>query len=236
MFERFSERARRVIFFARYDASQLGSSSIEIEHMLLGILREDRALLERLLPEKTDLIARIRPWIEERSTVGKKTSTAMDMLMSDACQRALKLGVEEADRLSHSRVVTGHLLLGLLGEDHLASRVLRTDLGISPDLVRKDLRTSYETESSPDPQPAAQNWVPDGETAIRIAEAVLIPIVGAETLDERRPLEATPKGDKWFVTSGGRNREDRLSAVIGRDGRVFGAGQGGFVSASGKDG
>jgi len=221
MFERFSERARRVIFFARYDASQLGSSSIEIEHMLLGILREDRALLERLLPEKTDLIARIRPWIEERSTVGKKTSTAMDMLMSDACQRALKLGVEEADRLSHSRVVTGHLLLGLLGEDHLASRVLRT---------------SYETESSPDPQPAAQNWVPDGETAIRIAEAVLIPIVGAETLDERRPLEATPKGDKWFVTSGGRNREDRLSAVIGRDGRVFGAGQGGFVSASGKDG
>lgn len=45
MFERYSEKARRVIFFARYEASQYGSSSIDAEHILIGLLREDHALM-----------------------------------------------------------------------------------------------------------------------------------------------------------------------------------------------
>jgi ATP-dependent Clp protease ATP-binding subunit ClpA len=49
MFEKYTERARRVIFFARYEASQFGSSYIETEHLLLGILREDKALTNRFL-------------------------------------------------------------------------------------------------------------------------------------------------------------------------------------------
>ena len=44
MFERYTEKARRVIFFARYEASQFGSPYIETEHLLLGLLREDKAL------------------------------------------------------------------------------------------------------------------------------------------------------------------------------------------------
>jgi Clp amino terminal domain, pathogenicity island component len=51
MFERYTERARRVIFFARYDASNYGSSTIESEHLLLGLLREDRNLIQRLISE-----------------------------------------------------------------------------------------------------------------------------------------------------------------------------------------
>ena len=49
MFERFTEKARRVIFFARYEASQFGGSYIETEHMLLGLLREDKALAHQFL-------------------------------------------------------------------------------------------------------------------------------------------------------------------------------------------
>ena len=49
MFERYTEKARRVIFFARYEASQFGSPYIETEHLLLGLLREDKALTNRLL-------------------------------------------------------------------------------------------------------------------------------------------------------------------------------------------
>ena len=48
MFERYTERARRVIFFARYEASQLGSNSIETEHLLLGLIREGKGLTSRL--------------------------------------------------------------------------------------------------------------------------------------------------------------------------------------------
>ena len=50
MFERYTERARRAIFFARYEASQYGSSHIAAEHLLLGLLREDRTLTRRILP------------------------------------------------------------------------------------------------------------------------------------------------------------------------------------------
>ena len=49
MFERYTERARRVIFFARYEASQLGSRTIETEHLLLGLIRENNGLTGQLL-------------------------------------------------------------------------------------------------------------------------------------------------------------------------------------------
>ncbi len=49
MFERYTEKARRVIFFARYEASQFGSPYIETEHLLLGLLREDKGLTNRFM-------------------------------------------------------------------------------------------------------------------------------------------------------------------------------------------
>ncbi|HEY4677253.1 MAG TPA: Clp protease N-terminal domain-containing protein, partial [Candidatus Angelobacter sp.] len=63
MFERYTEKARRVIFFARYEASQFGSTHIETEHLLLGLLREDRALTHRFLPG-TSTVEDIRKQIE----------------------------------------------------------------------------------------------------------------------------------------------------------------------------
>jgi ATP-dependent Clp protease ATP-binding subunit ClpC len=50
MFDRYTEKARRVIFFARYEASQFGTPQIESEHVLLGLLREDRFLFRHLMP------------------------------------------------------------------------------------------------------------------------------------------------------------------------------------------
>ena len=59
MFERYTEKARRVIFFARYEASQFGSPYIETEHLLLGLLREDKALANRFL--RSQRVGRIHP-------------------------------------------------------------------------------------------------------------------------------------------------------------------------------
>ena len=59
MFERYSETARRVIFFARYEASTYGSPYIETEHILLGVLREDRALLNQLSADAKQIRTRI---------------------------------------------------------------------------------------------------------------------------------------------------------------------------------
>jgi ATP-dependent Clp protease ATP-binding subunit ClpC len=74
MFERYTEKARRVIFFARYEASQFGSPCIETEHLLLGIMREDHALVFRFKLEPE----RIRRQIDEGILIREKISTAVD--------------------------------------------------------------------------------------------------------------------------------------------------------------
>ena len=71
MFERYTEKARRVIFFARYEASQFGSPYIETEHLLLGLLREDKALTNRFL-RGHGKVEDIRKQIEDQHNRSRK--------------------------------------------------------------------------------------------------------------------------------------------------------------------
>ena len=116
MFERYTEKARRVIFFARYEASQFGSPYIETEHLLLGLLREDKALANRFLRSHA-AIESIRKQIEAHTTIREKVSTSVDLPLSHECKRVLAYGAEEAERLNHKHIGTEHLLLGLLREE-----------------------------------------------------------------------------------------------------------------------
>ena len=95
MFERYTEKARRVIFFARYEASQFGSPYIETEHLLLGLLREDKALANRFLRSHA-AIESIRKQIEGHTTIREKVSTSVDLPLSHECKRVLAYGAEEA--------------------------------------------------------------------------------------------------------------------------------------------
>ena len=83
MFERYTEKARRVIFFARYEASQFGSPYIETEHLLLGLLREDKALANRFLRSHA-AVESIRKQIEGHTTIREKVSTSVDLPLSHA--------------------------------------------------------------------------------------------------------------------------------------------------------
>src|SRR6266581_1112532 len=112
MFERYTERARRVIFFARYEASQVGSPFIESEHLLLGLLREDKALANRFLRSHAT-VESIRKQIEGHTKFRDKVSTSIDLPLSDECKRVLAYGAEETERLSQKHIGTEHLLLGL---------------------------------------------------------------------------------------------------------------------------
>ena len=116
MFERYTEKARRVIFFARYEASQFGSPYIETEHLLLGLLREDKALANRFLRSHA-AVDSIRKQIEGHATIREKVSTSVDLPLSHECKRVLAYGAEEAERLNHKHIGTEHLLLGLLREE-----------------------------------------------------------------------------------------------------------------------
>jgi len=124
MFERYTEKARRVIFFARYEASQYGSPYIETEHLLLGLLREDRALANQFLGE-VNAEQGIRAEIERHITSRERISTSVEVPLAMESKKVLNLAGEEADRLGHRHIGTEHLLLGVLRvEGSLARRIL----------------------------------------------------------------------------------------------------------------
>src|SRR5262249_41259506 len=89
VFERYTEKARRVIFFARYEASQFGSLSIEPEHILLGLLREDTQLVQHLFPNLPAAVQSIRKEIEQRIQEGEKVPASVDLPLSPQARRAL---------------------------------------------------------------------------------------------------------------------------------------------------
>jgi hypothetical protein len=144
MFERYTEKARRVIFFARYEASQYGQPKIDTEHLLLGLIREDKALY-RWLP-KTDFQT-VRKRVDDHSPKQPPTSISVDLPLSEAAKRVLKHAANEADRLANKHIGTEHLLLGLLDEeDCLAAKLLReggADAG--------ELRMYYAGSNPPKP-------------------------------------------------------------------------------------
>src|ERR1700742_1766059 len=125
MFERYTEKARRVIFFARYEASSFGSPYIETEHILLGVLREDKVLGQRFFQEDGAADS-IRKQVEAGTTVREKISTSVDLPLSNECKRVLAYAAEEAELFSHPHIGTEHLLLGLLREEKcFAAEMLR---------------------------------------------------------------------------------------------------------------
>ena len=138
MFERYTEKARRVIFFARYEASQFGSPYIETEHLLLGLLREDRALTNRFLRSHAS-VESIRKQIEGHTTAREKTSTSVDLPLSNESKRVLAYAGEEAERLANKHIGTEHLLLGLLHEEGCYPAQILMERGLRLSQVREEL-------------------------------------------------------------------------------------------------
>src|SRR6266852_1580150 len=100
MFERYTEEARRVIFFARYEASRFGSTTISTEHLLLGLLREDKALRARLPIEARE---QMREQIAQRAPRGTEhLSISVDLPLSHNAKRALAYANEDCAALQHT--------------------------------------------------------------------------------------------------------------------------------------
>ena len=139
MFERYTERARRVLFFARYEASQLGSISIETEHLLLGLIREGKGLTSRLFSRAHISLESIRKEIEGRTIFREKVSTSVEIPFSTETKRVLQQASEEADRLLHNYIGTEHLLLGLLREERSVASSILSEKGMRLNSVREDI-------------------------------------------------------------------------------------------------
>jgi len=133
MFERYTEKARRAIFFARFESSQVGSPVIATDHLLLGVLRESKQLQPLL---KVD-IGKLGEIVRSR-VVGVKSSTSVDIPLDDSSKRALDHAAEEADAMQHDRISPQHLLLGIMRQENARGAQILRELGApSIEEVRK---------------------------------------------------------------------------------------------------
>jgi ATP-dependent Clp protease ATP-binding subunit ClpA len=149
VFERYTERARRVIFFGRYEASHFGSKTIETEHFLLGLLREDKNLTSRFVRNSSP-IESIRKEIEGRMTIGEEISTSIDLPLSNECKRILSYANEETERLNHRHIGTEHLLLGILREEKCVAAEILFSRGLRLEAIREELARSTDPERRSD--------------------------------------------------------------------------------------
>ncbi len=185
MFERYTEKARRVIFFARYEASQYGSPYIETEHLLLGLMREDKALANRFLRSHGS-IESIRKEIEQRITIRERISTSVEVPLSQESKRILNFATEEAERLGHKHVGTEHLLLGILREEKCFGAEILQERGLRLSTLREELARSAG-EKAPASRPKETSLLAEFSRDLTQAalEGQLDPLVGREREVER---------------------------------------------------
>jgi hypothetical protein len=147
MFERYTERARRTIFVARYEAAELGAQEIDNEHLLLGLIRESHHLL-RYLPN-LDYIDMLRN--EVLATVpSREINASPNIPMAASAKRCLAYAAEEAETLGHQNVGTEHLFLALLREPESNVARLCTKFGAELSKARQLLIASdYEAATRP---------------------------------------------------------------------------------------
>lgn len=136
MFERYTEKARRAVFFARYEANQYGSHYIETGHLLLGILRDDPRAFKwsPKFPPIEVVRQRIESWVPARD----KTSMSVDLPLSTNSRRVLVYAMDEADRLNSKNIGTEHLFLGLLREQDSKTAKLLLEFGADLEKLRSE--------------------------------------------------------------------------------------------------
>jgi len=147
MFERYTEPARRVIFFSRYMAVQTGSPEIETEHLLLGLLRADMVLARRFLGS---------PWVaeqvwrevEDKKPVRPPIPPEVDIKLSPEAKHVQRLAADEAEQFSSKKIRTGHLLLGLLREEGCFAAELLNGHGVHLASTREELGRNPHDDSA----------------------------------------------------------------------------------------
>ena len=125
MFEKYNEKARRALFFARYEASKLGSRVIETEHILLGVLREGEDIIKEIFSRFNVKPEQIRRDIEGDRLFVDRISSSAELPLSEESKKVLAYASHEAESMLHQYVGTEHLLIGIMRvESCTAARIL----------------------------------------------------------------------------------------------------------------
>jgi hypothetical protein len=223
MFERYTEKARRVIFFARYEASHYGAPAIETEHLLLGFLRESQDH-QRWSP---DLDAdTVRERVDAQSPKRSPIPTSVDLPLSQESKHVLKFASDEAERLAQQHIGTEHLFLGMLEvRDCFAAKLLR-EAGADAATIRSKI-----AEDVREPLAPSQRGAPSATRGHRLAAAT-VEIHGTKrNADYIRDVVSTIRSYNWHWHKSAWKPQDlaihrksgkvSLDATLAEDGENF---------------
>ncbi|MHB0998142.1 MAG: ATP-dependent Clp protease ATP-binding subunit [Armatimonadota bacterium] len=147
MWQRFTERARKVVFFAQEEAGRLGENFVTTEHLLLGLVRENDSVAARILERMGVSLNRIRSEVERQVTKGDGR-LGQDMQLTPRAKRVIDLAYDEARQLNNNYIGTEHLLLGLIREgEGLAARVLGK-LGVDLERTRREVMSLQDNDTT----------------------------------------------------------------------------------------
>jgi ATP-dependent Clp protease ATP-binding subunit ClpC len=139
MFERFTDRARRVIAFAQEEAKRLHHNYLGPEHILLGLVREGAGVAAEVLQNLGVDLNAIREEVEAASPPGDPGSEVIEVPFVPDAKRVLELAFEEARSLHHNYIGTEHLLLGLIKDSNGLGAKILTNLGLDLKRVREEI-------------------------------------------------------------------------------------------------
>jgi ATP-dependent Clp protease ATP-binding subunit ClpC len=191
MFERYNERSRRVIFFARYEALQYGSPVISPEHLLLGIMREDKTVAARFFPyNRAVSVDAVRREVEERIVVRDRIPQSAELHLSPETKRILFYANEESRHLKTKHVGPEHLLAGMLREERTVAAEILFQYGLRVQDIRDEIGRQTglpsilrETKKEESTTPNLDEFTRD--LTAEAAKGKLDPLVGREPEIER---------------------------------------------------
>jgi len=201
MWQRFTERARKVVFYAQEEAGRLGENYVSTEHLLLGLVRENDSVAARILDRIGVSLGRIRSEIERQVARGDGR-LGQDMQLTPRAKRVIDLAYDEARQLNNNYIGTEHLLLGLIREgEGLAGRVL-SKLGVDLDRTRREVMHLQEG---------------GGEGGVATAGSRQATKTRTPTLDEfGRDLTDMARNEKLDPVIGRANEIERCIQIISR--------------------
>ena len=126
MFEKFTERGRKIIIYAKEEAERRNNDYLGTEHLLLALLREEESISITILKKMGLSIEEIKYEVERNLPIGRNLLTFGDIPFTPRAKKVLELAIEEARLLGHNYIGSEHLLLGLIREDEgIAGKILR---------------------------------------------------------------------------------------------------------------
>src|SRR5262244_2306678 len=188
MFDRFTDRARKVMNLAKAEAQRLNHEYIGTEHILLGLVQEGSGVAANVLRNMGIDLKRIRAEIE-KLVKGSSTMVPMGNLpFTPRAKKVLELSLEEASQLGHNYIGTEHLLLGLIKEGQSIAAKILESLGARLDEVRQETLALLGDQYYPRPKKRSQTPVLDefARDLTQLArESKLDPVIGREQEIER---------------------------------------------------